>query len=213
MQSRLANVSTPQLPTRQANQADRAAITRVLVPAFWDDPVWGPMFPAEDETERRHQASEFWDFMVGEALHYPDTYVATGPDGSLAAVAVWYPPGAAEIRDEMLPAYDSLTLELLGEAGAAAVHDSGDRFDAERPKDPHAYLNFLAVAPEWRGHGIGMALLRETRARYDAAGIPSYLESTNPGNDARYEREGYRAHGKVVFADGGAATTFWRDAE
>lgn len=205
-------MSTPKLPVRLATVADRAAITQVLVPAFWDDPVWGPMFPAPDESERRQQASGFWDFMVGEALHYPDTYVAVAPDGTLAAVAVWYPPGAAEIREEMLPAYDALTLELLGAAGAAAVHDSGERFDAERPRQPHAYLNFLAVAPEWRGHGIGMALLRETRERYDAVGIPSYLESTNPGNDLRYEREGYRPHGTVVFAGGGAATTFWRDA-
>jgi hypothetical protein len=50
-------------------------------------------------------------------------------------------------------------------------------------------------------------------ARLDAAGIPTYLESSNPANDHRYERQGYRKVGEFATVLGHAVvSTMWRPA-
>jgi predicted GNAT family acetyltransferase len=74
------------------------------------------------------------------------------------------------------------------------------------------YLSLLATHPDHRGRGIGQALLAETLARFDEQGIPSYLESTNPANDHRYRRAGFRPVGGFrSVVDGVVVTTMWRD--
>jgi len=47
--------------------------------------------------------------------------------------------------------------------------------------------------------------------RQDAAGVPTYLESTNPGNNHRYERTGYRDVGGFrAVLDDAWITAMWR---
>jgi hypothetical protein len=47
----------------------------------------------------------------------------------------------------------------------------------------------------------------------DAEGIPAFLESSNPGNNARYERLGFRQVGEFTTPDGvRTVATMWRDA-
>ena len=57
-----------------------------------------------------------------------------------------------------------------------------------------------------------MALLADNLERMDAEGVPSFLESSNPGNNARYERLGFSQVGEFT-TPGGERTvaTMWRD--
>ena len=57
-----------------------------------------------------------------------------------------------------------------------------------------------------------MALLADTLEAVDAEGMPAYLESTNPANDARYMRVGFRPVGSVELENGHRITTMWRDS-
>ena len=56
-----------------------------------------------------------------------------------------------------------------------------------------------------------MALLAHTLSAVDAAGMPAYLESTNPANDARYERVGFAHRGHGQLPEGPSLATIWRD--
>ncbi|WP_223586233.1 N-acetyltransferase [Microbacterium sp. OVT16B] len=206
---------------RPATSGDLDEMTRILTAAFLDDPVWGPSFP--DVETRPQVAGAYWRFMVGQALRFSESRVLErGSDGegtsqgastrgALRAVSVWYPPGEDEISVEDHAAYDALVSELLDPEAAAAVEQAGARFADARPSDPHAYLTLLGVAPEARGGGHGMALLRAALAHYDDAGISTYLESSNPANDARYERLGYRPRAVVELVGGVRVQTYWRD--
>jgi len=61
--------------------------------------------------------------------------------------------------------------------------------------------------------GAGMALLADNLAVIDAERMPAYLESTNPANNHRYERLGFRAIGSfAVPRDGHVIATMWRPA-
>jgi predicted GNAT family acetyltransferase len=74
----------------------------------------------------------------------------------------------------------------------------------------HAYLSLLATHPAHRGRGVGQELLAADLARWDAAGIPTYLESTNPANDHRYARLGFRPIGGFHAVRDGAWVTAMR---
>jgi hypothetical protein len=57
----------------------------------------------------------------------------------------------------------------------------------------------------------GQRLLAENLLGWDRAGVPADLESTNPGNDHRYERAGFRRIGGfTAVLDGAPITTMWR---
>lgn len=196
---------------RAARAADVDEMARILTLAFLDDPVWGPAFP--ESGRRRAVADAFWHFMCTEALRFPDSMVTVAAGPALKAVSVWLPPGANEVSDASHDAYDAMTLELLGAAAADRLAQAGERFAAARPDEPHAYLTLLGVAPEWRGGGHGMGLLRAALSRYDALGIPTFLESSNPVNDRRYEVLGYRPRSKVILATGAVVQTYWREAQ
>ena len=195
--------------SRTATTADVGEMSMVLTEAFFDDPVWGPAFP--DLSRRRDQAREYWSFSVEEALRFPDSLVAEGPGGDIEALAVWFPPAADEIREARLGEYDALVRRLLGDVAAESLFEASNRFGAARPTAPHAYLTLLAVAPSARGRGAGLALLSEALKRFDAEGMPTYLESSNPANDRKYESLGYRPHGVVQLTGGQSVQTYWRD--
>lgn len=189
---------------------DVPEIARVLTEAFFDDPVWGPTFP--DPELRRVQATEYWTFMVQQGLRWNESLVAVGADGAICALAIWFPPGEDEVAADSHTAYEDMVKRILPPDAAQALFDAGDRFEEARPTKPHAYLSLLAVAPEARGNGEGMGLLRVSADRYDAAGTDTYLESSNPANDARYEREGYLPQGQIKLDRGSLVQTYWRDA-
>lgn len=103
--------------------------------------------------------------------------------------------------------------QLLGARGAA-VAELIDRFAAAHPRHaPHYYLSPLATADAQRGRGLGMALLRENLARIDREGSHAYLESSNPGNNPRYQSPGFVPVTSFQAPGGGPAVTgMWREA-
>jgi ribosomal protein S18 acetylase RimI-like enzyme len=63
--------------------------------------------------------------------------------------------------------------------------------------EPHWYLPLIGVDPAQQGRGYGSALLRHALAACDSAGLPAYLESSNPRNVPLYERHGFEIIGVI----------------
>ncbi|GIG88316.1 GNAT family N-acetyltransferase [Plantactinospora endophytica] len=82
-------------------------------------------------------------------------------------------------------------------------------------RQPHWYLQQMAVLPGLRGRGLGGAMLHHQLVRADAEGVGTYLEASSPRNRALYERYGFRAHGEPIqLPDGGPALQpMWRDPQ
>ena len=87
------------------------------------------------------------------------------------------------------------------------------RFEAAVPKDQtFYYLSFLGTRADSRGQGIGMGLLAELTALADKEGQPTYLESSNPGNN--HGTSGLASRHKARFTtpdDLHTVTTMWRE--
>jgi GNAT superfamily N-acetyltransferase len=191
---------------RRATGADAEAVVAVLSAAFDRDPVWSWAFP--DDDLRHEHFTRLFGVVVHSAFELGQVWVT--PDVEVAAL--WFPPGSAELTDADVAALPGLLDELIGPDHTLLVLNAWDRFDAHRPTTEHWYLDFLGTHPHHAGRGLGMGLLASVLARFDAEDTPSYLESTNPANNGRYARLGYRPRDSFeIVAGGPIATTMWRE--
>jgi GNAT superfamily N-acetyltransferase len=188
---------------RVATTADLDDLTALFTAAFESDPLWSWALPEPEGL------AAWWRFLIGSALRYPHVWLS----GDRAAASVWIPPDGSELTEQEDERVEPLLRQLIG-ARADVVIEVLARFEASHPRDqPHYYLSLLAVDRDYRGQGLGMALLTDNLARIDLEGVPAYLESTNPRNNARYEGVGFRPVGEFT-TPGGERTvaTMWRDA-
>lgn len=195
------------LTARSATTADLAAVTETISLAFHDDPTWSWAFP--DPARRQEQYAVFWGLMVGGALRYPWVLMTERCE----AAAVWIPPGGTELAAADEARLAGVLEELVG-SRAGEVMDLFERFDAAHPDDePHYYLSLLGTHPSASGRGLGMALLAESLTRIDREHLAAYLESSNPANNHRYERQGFVEIGEFTPPGGEIpVSTMWRDA-
>jgi GNAT superfamily N-acetyltransferase len=201
-------MSPPPVDARLARDADIPAAVEALVRAFYADPVWSWAFP--DPELRLEQHRVVWRLVAEAAVSYESAWLT----GDCAAVALWIPPGRPELLPEDEARLPSLLAELLGD-GAARVLDTFERFDAAHPEtEPHYYLSLLGTHPDHRGQGLGMGLLADSLARFDAEGKPAFLESSNPLNTPRYEGLGFVVCGEFELSgDGPSVTQMWREPD
>jgi GNAT superfamily N-acetyltransferase len=188
--------------SRVATASDVPAVSATLTAAFAGDPLWRWAFPDLDDLE------ELWRICITSALRYPWLRVL---DDAVAA-ALWIPPGGTELTEQEEADLGPMLRSRIGDR-SDAVLELIDRFEQAHPQEPpHYYLSLLGTHPEHRGKGLGMALLAENLALIDAEGMPAYLESSNPANDARYERVGFSKVGAFTTPDGArTVTTMWRE--
>ena len=183
--------------------ADEAAIAvDVIAYAFADDPTWSWAFP--DPAMRKR----WWQFNIAGALRYP--WVLRTSD--FGAVSVWIPPDGTELSAEDEARVTDMLVELVA-SRAPDVAELLRRFEKAHPRfEPHYYLSLLGVANGHRGRGLGMALLKENLDRVDAAGMPAYLESSNPMNNWKYEALGFNPIVEFQAPRGGPVVTgMWRN--
>jgi GNAT superfamily N-acetyltransferase len=187
---------------RTATASDLDGVTATLAAAFATDPLWSWAFPDPDHL------AVWWRFYIGSALRYPSVWIK----GEYAAVAVWIPPDGTELTEEEEERIEPVIRDLIGPR-CDDVMGLLERFEASHPTDrPHYYLSLLGTHPDHRGSGLGMALLSQNLDRMDAEGVPAFLESSNPANNARYERLGFRQVGEFTTPDGArTVATMWRD--
>lgn len=190
------------MQARIATSADLDGITETLWAAFEEDPLWRWAFPDH------RTLKPWWRFYIEGALRYPWVWVL----GDYAAASVWIPPGGTELATDAEGQIGGLLEELVGER-ASLVMELLERFDASHPQSPpHYYLSLLGIDPRLRGKGLGMQLLGENLSRIDAEGLGAYLESSNPGNDKRYEQLGFAKLGKFSTPGGDRqVATMWRE--
>jgi GNAT superfamily N-acetyltransferase len=192
---------------RLAGADDLDAVVDTIAVAFHHDPVWSWAFP--DAGLRPAQFRRWWPLFVGSAL--PNRFVWMAPGAE--TVAVWVPPGVAELTDDAEARIPPLLSELLGER-SRIVLEGLLQFEAAHPRDEaHYYLSFVATHDDFRGHGIGEQLLCRNLELIDAEHRPAYLESSNPKNLTRYGRLGFEPVGEFVLPDHGpTVTSMWRPA-
>ncbi len=192
------------MEVRVATENDVDGITATLAAAFAADPLWSWAFPDGEGL------ATVWGLVVASALRRHG-WVWIADD--YAATSVWVSPGETELTEAEEASLEPMLFDLV-DSRAPEVMELFERLERAHPEEPpHYYLSLLGTHPDYRGKGLGMALLADNLARIDAERMPAYLESSNPANDARYERQGFARAGEVLRPDGKqTVSTMWRPA-
>lgn len=192
---------------RDARLDDAEAVATIAAAAFYDDPVM--CWALQDGGARRAQLHSIF---VGLVYDYvPDRGVVHVLED--ACVAYWRGPdfgyGVLPPEGRPQPPQDSavpIPQEAVERLIAldAAMH-------AAHPHEPHWYLNVLGTSPERQGTGLGGRTMDLVLATCDTAGIPAYLESSNPRNMTLYRRHGFEPTGEIPLPDGPSLYPMWRE--
>ncbi len=167
---------------RDATPDERARVVSIQVMAFGSDPIMRWLYPEADAYLRHFPG--FADAFGGNAFEHDTAFVAEDFGGA----AMWLPPGAhpddaaieASLEGSVSGTVRDEVFAMLGEMERCHIDE------------PHWYLPVIGVDPKAQGRGIGSALLQYALARCDEAGLPAWLESSNPANVPLYERHGFR---------------------
>jgi ribosomal protein S18 acetylase RimI-like enzyme len=190
---------------RLASASDTDEVVRTLASGFGADPVMSWMFGADN---RAAKLRAFFGFLAPEALvPLGATYLMDG------CCASWAPPHPAAWPDDRQQRFAAAMSPLCTSQDFERMQILGELVDAAHPAQPYWYLGMLATVPEQQGNGLGTRMLAHTVALLaDVDGAqPAYLESTNPRNVPLYERQGFRATGRLELPDGPTMTLMWRE--
>jgi GNAT superfamily N-acetyltransferase len=186
---------------------DASHAGRVLGRAFTTDPVFTWLMQGRPQLERR-LSLVFSAFAAG-ALRKPDAQVLVSPDN--AAASIWLPPRGWRTPVTEVLRHAPQLLRAFG-TGTPRALSLLSNVEKHHPVEPHWYLEAIGTVPEARGKGIGPSVLRPVLEHCDAAGLPAYLESSNPRNLTFYERHGFVRRPLFPLPPGcPVITPMWRD--
>jgi GNAT superfamily N-acetyltransferase len=194
---------------RRGTPDEAATATEILVDAFYEDPTWSWVFP--DPDRRRKQHDIMWSALVGGGMRFDTVWL----NADATATAVWIPPLESELSEEQEGELMRVLTDNLDAAELAHVAAVLEAFEDAHPHhEPHFTLSLLGTRTTDRGKGLGLQLLADTlAAMVDPAGMPAYLEASNPVNVALYERYGFQRFGAFTLPNGGpTVATMWRPA-
>jgi GNAT superfamily N-acetyltransferase len=187
---------------QRATADDAAHLAGVLARAFYDDP---PMRWVLPDDSRRMAVLERGSLLFLRRLYLPQNQCWTTASGN--AVATWELPGQWKLgvgqQLRLLPAM----LRVYGR-GLSRVASAITALERDHPSEPHMYLPFVGVEPNWQGRGLGTAVLRPVLDRCDAEGLPAYLEASTPRNRELYRRLGFDVTAEIVLGKG--SPPVWR---
>ncbi|MGN6517548.1 MAG: GNAT family N-acetyltransferase [Rhizomicrobium sp.] len=194
---------------RRATLDDARIIARLFAAAFATDPVMDWIARPGPKRPEGLERFFYWLLQV-RAIPYGHVWMAQ----DASAAAAWLPPGTPASPGGF---FDQLRLipmfvRLCGFPRLSRGSAMGDAMEKNHPHEPHFYLAFIATAPRFQGMGLGNALLEATIRKVDEAGMPAYLENSNPKNTRLYERAGFAARKSISPSGAPPLLAMWREA-
>jgi ribosomal protein S18 acetylase RimI-like enzyme len=160
---------------------------RVVSAAFDDDPVTSFLYP-----DPSHRRGYVWANAATLKVVLPLGATYTTPPPHVEGVAAFCPPGCYP-RPWWVEAWQlwagPFRMPLRTTWRALCILSAMSRVHL---KEPHWYLQTLAVHPDRQRQGVGSFLIGPTLECADRDTLPVYLETTKEANVAYYRRFGFQ---------------------
>jgi len=181
------------------------AASQMLARSFHNDPLMTYLLP--EAAKRSVPLAAFFEVCLRYGKISGEIYSPPNVEGA----AIWINPGSPSlsliraIRAGLLAS----TLRGVIKLGPSAFGRllNLDSYTGKVHKqvipEAHYYLMVLGVDPASQGQGLGVSLVRPVLEKADTAGLPCYLETTNPKNPAFYQKLGFRVVDEGLIPKGG----------
>jgi GNAT superfamily N-acetyltransferase len=198
--------SRPHPPIRKASRDDLPKLALALARAYHRDPVWSFLLP--DEAQRERALRRYFTIELRDvALPHDTTWTTESAIGAVLCL----PPGKWRLSVVTMVRRGPAFLQAFGSELPRALR-AFTLLERVHPSDPHHFIAYAGVSPEWQGEGIGGALVSRLLERCDAEGSPCYLEATSERAAAFYHRHGFVVTDEVRLKHGPPLWLMWRDA-
>lgn len=181
---------------------DRTQAAEVLAAALADDPGYTHLFPVR--ARRVRELREVYRMTLADGLRHGRVLV-TKLDGQVTGVLALYPPSTypMPLRRWLAQAGRVARIAVRTREHSAGIIRFGNLTSSGVPADCW-YVEAFGVRPDLQRAGRGTVLMRTFLGDIDAAGLPSYLETTKEENVGYYQMRGYtEAHTPVPLAPSG----------
>jgi ribosomal protein S18 acetylase RimI-like enzyme len=172
----------------------------IFTGAFSDDPLFMFAFPAKEQ--RRRLTKIMYEFVVYDMVPKLNlTIRGAFADGILAGCMIYTTPESFAWSETMNASLENMrekaadkSINLIGEYAT---------LNGYKPEVEHYYGNELAVRKQYRGRGLGKALLNDLikhcESHPKAKGI--LIDTANENNIAMYEKLGWALKTTIPFYD------------
>ncbi len=185
-----------------AGPLDVRSVAQTLAQAFREDPVFDWLLASDPK--RVQILSRYFELFLRKVwIEQQETYTTV----DTVAAAVWSPPRRWHISVRTLLGMGPASVSVFGRH-LPRVMRALALVESKHPREPHHYLAFVGVDPQWQGRGLGSAVLAPILERCDRETTPAYLEASTPRNRALYERHGFAVTEEFTFAR--SAPPMWR---
>jgi ribosomal protein S18 acetylase RimI-like enzyme len=172
---------------KTAGTSGRRQIVDVLTLAFSTDPVARWVYP--NSQQYLEYFPNFIRLFGGRAFETETAFYVNG----FPAAALRLPPGVSPDEAALVALFQNTVSRELQDDLFAFFEQMG-KF---HPAEPHWYLPLIGVDPTRQNKGYGSMLMQQALAACDSAGMPAYLESSNPRNVTLYLRHGFEIAGTI----------------
>lgn len=172
-----------------ADQARRGA--RLLARAFAADPIITHFL--DGFVRRQFAFPAFFRAIIREHLEGGHVYSAWEED-RLIGVAVWSPPEGITLSNPRLKTqahFDHRIVRALFPRRSRGLYGGFAATASLHPHEPHWYLAFVGIDPQFQGQGVGQKLLGAVLDAADIHGVLCYLETPFPATHKFYQRLGF----------------------
>lgn len=179
------------ITVRNLTAGDVRKAARLLARAFSADPIITHFL--HGNLRRRFAFPAFFRAVIREYLEGGHAYSAW-EERRLIGAAVWSPPEGITRRKLWLKAqtdFDHRIVRVLFPRRSLGLYNGFAMTASLHPHEPHWYLAFIGIDPQFQGHGIGQRLLRGVLDAADLSGRVCYLETPFPATRKFYERLGF----------------------
>ena len=171
---------------RTATPRDWREVGGVIAEAFAEDPVnlwifgkFDPM-PAVFSTLARNV------YLARGLCH-----LSGGPNGDTGATMWSHSSANRELGPLATLGLVSAVMRRGTKGAAKRGLTAAETMAREHPKTPHIYLFAIGTRKAARGKGLGKTLISPVLDAADRAGLPCYLENSNPANTGFYRSRGF----------------------
>jgi ribosomal protein S18 acetylase RimI-like enzyme len=166
----------------RAGPPEAGAVARITADAFRDDPFNRWLFGSYAGM------SGVFGALARHVYTTRGFCYRLGDEGA----AMWMMPGGdAEPPLRALPALYGAVLFRSSWGAKRRTDATVAAMARHHPEFPHAYLFTIGVRPHARGQGNGHRLIKPVLDACDRAGLPAYLENSNPANCGFYGSSGF----------------------
>ncbi|MCF7832119.1 MAG: GNAT family N-acetyltransferase [Candidatus Marinimicrobia bacterium] len=172
------------------NKKDMSHAVSIITNAFSEDPCLKYLLNSE---EYDHDKAKFiHEYTLKIGFFYGSVQTASSAN---EGVSIWMPPKRVTTSPLMFIRAGGLSLrknvDLKVIDRIQVYGDYCGSLHQKYVKEPHWYLESIAVDPKEQGKGFAGKLLRPALDYFDKYGFPCYLETHNPKNVTFYEKYGF----------------------